>query len=158
MSARPWPVAPLCLLLAAAACSPVTISRIGPAAPPRPAGCAVEVRDPGREPERPYRRVGIVILEQCQDYRAAPCRNWLVDAACELGGHVAWLEESGRPDSGVSSMVFRVTVAAHVLDLPADGGGDPFEREMRRRRPPAPDCEEDSETAPDADGADRCLE
>jgi hypothetical protein len=145
------------LALLAAACTPVTVSRIGPDVPPRPAGCDVEILDPGRVPDRPHRAVGVVALENCQDYRTEPCRGWLADAACGLGGHVAWIDDSGRPDSGLGPMVFRVTVGAYVLDLPG-GAGDPFADEMRRRRAPAPDCDEPSDAGPDEGGADRCVE
>jgi hypothetical protein len=155
---RPGPRLLLPLLLAAA-CSPVTVSRIGPDVSPRPAGCAVEVLEPGQVPSRPYRAVGVVALENCQDYRTEPCRGWLADAACGLGGHAAYVDEGGRPDSGiVGPMIFRVTVAAYVFDLPDDGGGDPFAAEMRSRREPAPDCDAATGGEPTADDAGRCVE
>jgi hypothetical protein len=147
----------LFLVLLAAACSPVTVSRIGPDVPPRPAGCFVEVLDPGRVPDRPHRAVGVVALENCQDYRTEPCRGWLVDATCGLGGHVAWIDEGGRPDSGLGPMIFRVTVAAYVSDLPTARGDDPFAEEMRRRRQAA-DCDGDHGADPDAGAVDRCVE
>ncbi|HUT76930.1 MAG TPA: hypothetical protein VM285_04550 [Polyangia bacterium] len=147
------------LPLLAAACSPVTVSRIGPDAPPRPAGCAVEVLEPGQLPSRPYRAVGVAALANCQDYRTEPCRGWLVDAACGLGGHVAYIDEGGRPDSGlVGPMIFRVTVAAYVFDLPRNGTDDPFAAEMRRRRQPAPDCDGGTGGDRPADDLGRCVE
>jgi hypothetical protein len=159
MTGRSRPVPRLLLpLLLAAACSPVTVSRIGPDAPSRPAGCAVEVLEPGQLPDRPYRAVGVVALENCQDYRREPCRSWLVDAACGLGGHAAYIDEGGRPDSGIGPPIFRVTVAAYVFDLPGDASGDPFAAEMRRRREPAPDCGAGTADGSPADDAGRCVE
>jgi hypothetical protein len=144
--------------LLVAACSPVTISRIGPDLPRRPPGCAIEILDPGRVPDRPHRVAGVVALDNCQDYRAEPCRGWLEDAACELGGHVAWVEDGGRPDSGVSPMLVRVTVAAWVSELVAGGRDDPFAAEMRRRGAPEPDCGDDAGTEPGGEAPERCVE
>ena len=107
------------LLLLPAGCAPTKISRIGPTVPPRGEGCGIQVLDPGAEPDRPYRDVGMVTLEACQDYRTPPCRGRLTDAACELGGHAAYLPEGGgRPRGPVVDKVdYRVLVAAFVADL-----------------------------------------
>ena len=104
-------------LLTAWACSPVTVSRIGPPVPPRSRGCDLDILDPGDAPSRPYRDLGVVALDNCPDYRTNPCRRWLVDAACDLGGQVAYITGGGRPDSGIGPVTFRVTVAAYAADL-----------------------------------------
>jgi hypothetical protein len=102
------------------ACSPVKIARIGPSVPPRGEPCDVEVLEEGQVPDRPYRDVGGVELDNCQDYRVPPCRTWLVDAACELGGHVAYLPEGGKPQTDFAPLRFRLLVAAYVADLRPD--------------------------------------
>ncbi len=100
-------------------CTPATISRIGPPLDPRSADCDVELLEEGEKPSRPYRDVGMVTLENCQDYTTRPCVTWLNEAACQLGGSVAYLPEEQRPTSDmvVAPMTFRVMVAVYVADL-----------------------------------------
>jgi hypothetical protein len=105
------------LVALAGACSPVTISRIGPPVPPRDPGCDLEVLEEGEKPTRPYRDLGVVRLDNCQDYLTPPCRTWLAEAACELGGHVAYLPEDGRPQTDFAPLTFRVVVAAYIAEL-----------------------------------------
>ena len=65
-------------------------------------------------------------IENCQDYRTAPCRGWLEEAACGLGGQVAYVSEDRRPDSGLSpAMRVQVLVAVYVSDLRPDPETDP---------------------------------
>jgi hypothetical protein len=106
------------------ACSPVTISRIGPPVSPRDPDCDLEVLEEGETPSRPYRDLGVVRLDNCQDYRTPPCRTWLAEAACELGGHVAYLAEDGRPQTDFAPLTFRVLVAAYIADMRPDPDSD----------------------------------
>jgi len=124
------------IALAVLGCSPATISRIGPPIPPRAKGCDVQILEKGEKPSRPYRDVGMVTLENCQDYRTPPCKRWLEDAACELGGSVAYEDENQRPQGDiVAPMTYRVLVAAYVADL-APGANDP----VMSSRPCIPPC------------------
>jgi hypothetical protein len=103
-----------------AACVPVSIARIGPAVSAKKPGCDIEILPSGESPSRPYRDLGVVTLENCQDYEMRPCSDWLVDAACELGGQVAYLPEEGgmpRDEFVVMPMTYRVIVSAYVADL-----------------------------------------
>jgi len=111
--------------LSLAACAPLTVARIGPPLAPREAGCAIEVLERGEVPARPYRDVGMVTVESCQDYRAAPCRGWIEEAACRLGGQVAYVAEERRPDPGLAPMRAQVLIAAYVNDLRPDPAPDP---------------------------------
>ena len=82
MSARrPIPAAGAALTALLLACSPASVSRIGPPVPPRPDDCEIEILDREEKPSRPYRDVGMVSLENCQDYRTPPCSEWLRRAA-----------------------------------------------------------------------------
>jgi hypothetical protein len=66
----------------------------------------------------------MVALENCQDYRTPPCRNWLADAVCELGGQVAYFSEPDRPESQMGPVTFRILVAVYVADLRPDVAND----------------------------------
>jgi len=159
---------------AQAACTPATVSTIGPRIPAKDPGCEIEILDPGEIPDRPYRDVGVVSLESCQDYREPPCEGWLVERACSLGGDVAYV--SGDPERirRAGPVTFRVLVAAWVSGLRPD----PESLRVRRieacdppcpdglvcrdgecRLPDVPDCDE-VETAPESDdaGPQRCVE
>jgi hypothetical protein len=115
--------------LFAAACAPITVSRIGPELAPREDKCAVEVLDRGEAPARPYRNVGLVAVESCEDYRTPPCRGWIEEAACELGGQIAYVDASARPEApGISPMRAQVLVAVYVADLRPDPETDPVLR------------------------------
>jgi hypothetical protein len=103
--------------LALCACAPVTVARIGPLLAPRTGDCAVEVLDRGEVPKRPYRDVGLVTVESCQDYRTPPCRGWIEEAVCGLGGQVAYVSEDRRPDPGLAPMRAQVLAAVYISDL-----------------------------------------
>jgi hypothetical protein len=122
------------------ACSPAAIVRIGPPLPARPAGCGIEVLAEGA-PSRPYRDVGLVELSNCEDYRDPPCRLWLEDAACELGGQVAYLPAEGRTQSGIGPVTFRVMVAAYLSKLRPDPETNPVDRALSCRDAGAPEGE-----------------
>jgi len=133
MSPAPSRTAPLAaaapaalgLAVVIAACSPVFVSRIGPPVPPRDQGCDLELLEEGQLPDRPYRDVGMVELDNCQDYRTPPCRGWLEEAACELGGHVIYLPEDPPPRNDFTSPLrFRLMVAAYVSALRPDPDKD----------------------------------
>ena len=116
------------ILLAAAvlSCSPAKPTRIGPAVVPRPADCELEVMEEGERPTRPYREVGMITLENCQDYRTPPCSGWLQEAACGLGGTIVYPTDDGlvRADPAYVSAGgprHRAHRAAH--DGEGDGGG-----------------------------------
>jgi hypothetical protein len=127
------------VLLGLLACSPATSVRIGPKVPERPANCEMEVLKRGETPTRPYRDVGLVELENCQDYDQLPCLKWLVEAACGLGGHVAYLPDNGggpvldtapiMPYEGgqlaTGTVTYRVLVAAYAAALNHDLENDP---------------------------------
>ena len=113
----------------AAACAPVTISRIGPQLAPRQEKCAIEVLEPGQAPQRPYRDVGLVTVETCEDYRTPPCRAWIEEAACRLGGQIVYADENPRPLSPATPPLrARVLVAVYVSDLRPDPETDPVLR------------------------------
>ncbi|MCP4603104.1 MAG: hypothetical protein GY847_21750 [Proteobacteria bacterium] len=114
--------------LLAGACSPASISRIGPSVPPRQANCEIESLKKGEKPSRPYRDVGMVALENCQDYLTLPCSEWLRKAACELGGQVAYILEGGFPSNQFGPVTFKVMVAAYVADLRYNLDNDPIYR------------------------------
>jgi len=111
--------------LSLCACVPLHVTRIGPALGPRAADCTVEVLGRGEVPSRPYRDVGLVTIENCQDYRTAPCRRWLEEAVCGLGGQVAYVSEERRPDPGLSPMREMILAAVYVSDLRPDSETDP---------------------------------
>jgi hypothetical protein len=127
-----------------AACSPAAIVHIGPPVPARPTGCGIEVLGEGT-PSRPYRDVGLVELSNCEDYREPPCRQWLEDAACELGGQVAYLPSEGRTRSGMGPVTFRVMVAAYLSELRPDPESSPVDRALSCRDAGVPA----GETAPE---------
>ncbi len=116
----------LIIAIALSACSPAKLSRIGPKMPARPDGCEVEILEEGVLPGRPYRDIGSVALENCQDYRVPPCSRWLADAVCELGGQIAYLPENDRPTSHLGPVTFQLMVATYVSELRPDGENDPF--------------------------------
>lgn len=95
--------------------------------------------EPGQKPTRPYRDVGVVSLSHCQDYRIAPCREWLRRAACRLGGRVAYLDDYKRPtdpdDGVVNPVTFHVLVATYIADLYPNMSDDPIYR-ARACNPP----------------------
>jgi hypothetical protein len=104
-----------------AGCAPVTVARIGPALAPRQERCEIEVLDRGQTPQRPYRDVGLVTVETCEDYRTPPCRAWIEEAACRLGGQIVYTDENPRPASPASpALRAQVLVAAYVSDLRPD--------------------------------------
>jgi len=164
--------------LSASACAPLNVAHIGPQLEPRGAGCTVEILDRGEVPNRPYRDVGLVTIENCQDYRTAPCRGWLEEAACGLGGQVAYVSEDRRPDSGLSpAMRVQVLVAVYVSDLRPEPETDP----VLGSRTCDPECAEGStceggeckptgkagctggeqkpsHTGPPVEGPEKCLE
>jgi len=139
-------------------CNPASVSRIGPPVAPRRGDCEIEILDRGEKPSRPYRDVGMVALENCQDYRSLPCSEWLRRAACEVGGQVAYLLDEGRPDPQfqVGPVTFHVMVAAYAADLPMSLEIDPV---YRSRTGGAP-CEPDAGVKPKPEelGDGRCLE
>jgi hypothetical protein len=104
------------------ACSPVSLSRMGPSLPPRQRDCDILVLPPGATPDRPWRDVGLVSLKNCPEYEAGPCLAWLKKAACELGGDVAYQPQTplrdGRPDRTAGTVTLQVTVAAFVAAVP----------------------------------------
>lgn len=134
--------------LSLGACAPVSVTRIGPSLPPRAERCDVEVLDRGEIPKRPYRDVGLVTIESCEDYRLAPCRGWLEEAVCSVGGQVAYVSEERRPDPGFAPMRAQVLVAVYVSDLRPDPKSDPV---LRSRA-----CDPPAEAA--AEGPEKCLE
>jgi hypothetical protein len=161
------------LLIASAAasiaCSPVFVARIGPPVPARDPGCDLELLEEGELPDRPYRDVGLVELENCQDYRTPPCRNWLEEAACELGGHVIYLPEDAPPRNDFTApMRYRVLVAAYVSALRPEPDDIVFtavrcdppcaegERCVGGACEPAEDCDEPDTEAEDP--PDKCVE
>jgi hypothetical protein len=122
-------VSPLLVSLSLAACAPFTVSRIGPQLAPREEKCAIEVLERGETPQRPYRDIGLVTVETCEDYRTPPCRAWIEEEACKLGGQIAYVEESSRPDApSVAPLRARVLIAAYVSDLRPDPETDPVLR------------------------------
>ena len=123
MTAGWIPIAAAALL--SCACAPLRVTHIGPPLPAREAKCAVEILDRGEVPKRPYRDVGLVTIENCQDYRTAPCRGWLEEAVCELGGQVAYVSEERRPDPGLSPMRVQALAAVYISDLRPDPETDP---------------------------------
>ena len=158
------------LALATAACSPVFVSRIGPPVPPRDPGCDLELLEEGQLPNRPYRDVGMVELDNCQDYRTPPCRTWLEEAACELGGHVIYPPEDPPPRNDFTAPLrFRLFVAAYVSALRPDPDSDIIFNAVRCDPPcaddercvggnckPAEDCDEPDTAAEEQ--PDRCVE
>jgi hypothetical protein len=139
----------------AAGCSPAVISRIGPAVPARGESCGIELLEPGELPQRPYRDVGVVSLENCQDYRDPPCRGWLTEAACELGGQVAYVPDETLRD-GFGAMTCTVTVAAYVADLRPDPENDPVLGAERREL--VPDCDSVEIAGSNEPLPQRCVE
>lgn len=160
-------------------CTPYATSQIGPAVPSRTADCEISILEPGNAPSRPYRDVGVVTLEHCQDYRIAPCREWLREAACRLGGQVAYVDDYKRPgdpnDNVPNVITFRVLVAAYIADLYERTGEDPT-RSANRCDPPCPsgrrclagrciaddeNCDKKTTDSPGGDekeSAQKCLE
>ncbi len=128
----------LAILLVGAACAPAKVVQMGPKIPPRPDDCDIEVLKKGAVPSRPYRDIGLVELENCQDYLRLPCRRWLTEAACKLGGQVAYLPNDGgpvldtapveTPEKGYiidGPVTYRILVAAYVADLEYNLDTDP---------------------------------
>ncbi len=124
--------------LCGAGCSPAKIVRMGPEIPPRSADCEVDVLKKGAVPPRPYRDIGLVELENCEDYMRLPCRKWLTRAVCKLGGQVAYLPDQGGPVLDSSTLLrsqgghvvdgpvtYRIIIAAYVADLVYDLDTDP---------------------------------
>lgn len=138
-------------------CSPVSVSRIGPPVDPRSADCEIEVLEEGTLPTRPHRDVGMVSLENCQDFRVNPCKKWLVEAACSLGGHFAYRTEDqnlrdGRPDMYAGPITYRVVVGAYIADLVPDADKDPVLNSQQS------DCDENVASIPDEPAPQRCTE
>ena len=122
----------------------LAISRIGPTLPPREPDCEVEVLDPGKTPFHAHRDIGMVSLQNCQEYHVNPCRQWLIDAVCQMGGQVAYLSDPEPPRNDFDPVNFRVMVAVYVIGGPAGAAGGPVEG-----------CEEPD---PEASEMERCLE
>ena len=157
-----------CIILATAAvivwsCSPVSITRIGPPLIPRGEDCEVQIFEEGDLPNRPYRDVGMVTLDNCQDHRVPPCAKWLRKAVCEVGGSFAYpaqgagtdaadyFPDDGLTASGAHMMTVRMMVGAFVVDLVP---GPPLD---------APDCEGPQEASDNGgdnggDEPQKCLE
>jgi len=129
-------------VLAIGGCLPVSATRIGPPRPARDAGCEVEFVTAG-EPTRPYRDVGGLTVQNCQDWQAAPCREWIREAACGLGGEVVYQLADQRPTALVASeaMTVRVIVAAWA-GSPANASGSGCEEPVEAR-PTAGRCEDE---------------
>jgi hypothetical protein len=114
----------------------------------------------------------VVALENCQDYRTEPCRGWLREAACELGGQVAYLPSEGREPSAFGPVTYRVLVAAYVADLRPEPATDPVTRALtcdpacgagevcqHGRCRPADDCGGDAGASSTTDPTpQRCVE
>ena len=134
-----WTRVALVIMTICTSCTPYATTQIGPALASRPPDCEIAVLKPGETPARPYRDVGVVSLEHCQDYQIPPCREWLRRAACDLGGQVAYLDEYKRPrdpsDAVINPIAFRVLVAAYVADLYGNVENDPVYR-SRSCKPP----------------------
>jgi hypothetical protein len=134
----------LLLWSAGVSCSPVSISRMGPAVTPRPSDCEIDVLAEGALPSRPYRDLGVVALKNCQDYKSGLCLRWLTEAACQLGGQVAYLPKEGGPvvdsqpvltEQGGAlvtsdSVTYRILIAAYVADLNYHLADDPVYKAM----------------------------
>jgi hypothetical protein len=67
----------------------------------------------------------MVELENCQDYRTPPCREWLRKAACELGGQVAYKPVDDNLDAQTGPVTFRILVATYVGDMRGSIKDDP---------------------------------
>jgi hypothetical protein len=81
----------------------------------------------------------MVTLVNCQDYLEPPCRGWLEDAVCELGGSVAYLPQYRRPEGDITApMTYRILVAAYVSDMVPTPELDPLLR-SRTCDPPCGD-------------------
>jgi hypothetical protein len=132
------------LIVLVSACSPATISRLGPSLPPRKPNCEVEVLEPGKTPFHAHRDIGVVSLENCQQYHVNPCRKWLIDAVCKMGGQVAYLPNPEPPRNEFDPVNFRVLVAVYTIGGP--GGEDD---------PPANVCKEPE---PEDPAPERCME
>jgi hypothetical protein len=121
-------------------CSPVSISRIGPAQPNRGKGCDVDVIPPGEAPPHPYRDIGVVHLTNCQEYTTGPCRRWLVDGVCTLGGNVAYLLDPKPSENEFDAVNYRITAGIYIDQKKSTGDepgckeppADPDETEMER--------------------------
>jgi hypothetical protein len=135
--------------LAVCSCAPLRVSHIGPTLPPRARDCAVEILDRGETPKRPYRDVGLVTIENCQDYRTAPCRRWIEEAVCGLGGQVAYVSQERRPDPGLAPMRVQVLAAIYVSDL-RPGSDDPV---LGSRA-----CDEPAGASQPVEGPEKCRE
>jgi hypothetical protein len=145
--------AALIVSLAVAACSPAAVTRIGPPLAPRQNDCAVEVLEDGSAPTRPYRDVGMVTLQNCQDPLTLPCRRWLEEAVCGLGGTVAYLPEHQRPRADLPApMTFAVMAAVYVADLFPSAETDA----VLGSRAGEQDCEEDAGLREEPAG--KCVE
>lgn len=122
-------------------CSAASVSRIGPTLSPRSPDCDVEILEAGTKPTRPYRDVGVVSLKNCQDYRTRPCRDWLAEAVCRLGGHVAYVDEGSNrigqfgPANQQTTVTYRVMAAAYASEIYGPLGDDPIYR-SRTCEPP----------------------
>ena len=152
------------LIFAAAAvfawsCSPVSITRIGPPLIPRGEDCEVQIFEEDNLPNRPYRDVGMVTLDNCQDHRVPLCSNWLRKAVCEIGGTFAYPVRRAGTDaadyfpndaltaSGAHMMTVRMMVGAYVADL------------IHGPLLDEPDCEEPQEASDNGgDKPQKCLE
>jgi len=164
--------------LSLSACAPMQVTHIGPKLPPRAADCTVEILDRGETPTRPYRDIGLVTIENCQDYRTAPCRRWLEEAVCEIGGQVAYVSEEHRPESGLSPMRAQILAAVYVSDLRPDPETDPVLNSRTCDPPcgtgsacvdgecasagtpgcPAGGAEKPPQGSPPVEGPEKCLE
>lgn len=116
-------ISSLAIALTLLACSPAAISTIGLPRPPKAPDCPVTVLPPGETPTRPVVDVGMVALQNCQDYTTGPCIKWLKEAVCKLGGEVAYLPEPHPPKNEIDAVNFRVLAAVYtVTSLGGDDG------------------------------------
>ncbi len=134
-----WIAASFCFV----SCIPASISRIGPPRARKPEDCEIRVLPPGETPDRPWVDIGVVHLENCQEYHVGMCRKWLIEKACELGGEVAYLPDPEPPKESVHPVPimptnndmrvsdpaavvnFRVLVAVYAVGLSTPFPGTP---------------------------------
>ncbi len=96
-------------------CVPASISRIGPLRPPRKTSCEIEVLAPSLKPSRPWVDIGVVLVQNCQEYHVGLCRKWIVQKACELGGEIAYLPNPKSPQNEKRDNInYRVLVAVYA--------------------------------------------
>ena len=108
---------------------------------------------PGQTPTRPYRDIGVVYLTNCQEYTTGPCRTWLVDGVCELGGNVAYLLDPAPPNNELDVENFQVT-STNAINFRVTAGVFAVEEGAPQE---AQTCKEPPANEPDPE-MERCLE